>query len=263
MMRAMIIALTVLAVELAIGQETPPNLKLPPPEQSDPKVVVFELPKSLTTAQLINILSLTRIGYYDPMVVRQAIISRGDAIVSLLKGILTPDSLVAQRPTDGSAADTMSRGIPVQPEMCLGYAVGCLDAIGTEKSFQVLLGVAASHPDPNVRGGAVVAIGSSLRDQVCAGKMKADPEVVHLLMMCVDDSSEATSHQMKVGDLARQALAAWTGIELGPMDESVKSLAVGKQKQIMTLKEYREYWWKRVGPELTWADGEGRFRASR
>ena len=263
MMRAMTIGLIVLAVELATGQETPPNLKIAPPERNDAKAAVFELPKGITAPQLINILSLTRTGYYDPMVVRQAITRCGDAVVPLLKGLLTTESLEALRPADGSAADTMSRGITVHPDMCLEYVVGYLDAIGTEKSFQVLLGVAASHPNPNVRGSAVVALGSSLRDQVCAGKAKADPEIVHLLITCVDDSGESANHQTKVGDLARQALAAWTGIELGPMDESIKSLAVGKEKQVMTLKEYREYWWKRVGPGLIWTDGEGRFHTPR
>lgn len=263
MIRAMTIGLIVLGVQWAIGQETPPNLKIAPPEQAAVKAAVFELPRGITAPQLISILSLTRAGYHDPMVVRQAITSRGDAIVPLLEELLTNDSLVTRGAIDGAEPDTMSRGITVQPDKCPGYVVGYLDAIGTEKSFQVLLGVAASHPDPSVRGGAVVAIGSSLHDQVCAGKAKADPEVVHLLMMCVDDPGEAASHQMKVGDLARQALAAWTGIELGPMDESVKSLAVGKEKQIMTLKEYREYWWNRVGPGLAWVEAEGRFRIPR
>lgn len=259
MMRAMIIGLIVLAVNLATGQETPPNLKLAPPRQSETKAGVFELPKSVTTAQLLNILSLTRAGYYDPMAVRQAVASRGDAVVPLLRELLMTDSLVASGPLAGPATDTTSSRIAVQTDRGIGYVVGYLDAIGTEKSFQVLLGAASTHANPNVRGGAIVTLGNSMHDQVCAGKVKADPEVIHVLMTCLDDTAQAASSQMKVGDLTRHALATWTGIELGPLDEHVRTVTVGKQKQVMSLKEYRDYAWKRIATGLTWAEGDGRF----
>lgn len=259
MMRAMTIGLIVLAVELATGQETPPNLKLAPPRQGDTKAAVFELPKSVTTAQLMNILSLTRTGYYDPMAVRQAVASRGDAVVPLLRELLMTDSLVATGPLAGLATDTTSTRIAVKTDRGIGYVVGYLDAIATEKSFQVLLAAAATHTNPNVRGGAIVALGNSMHHQVCAGKVKADPEIVRVLLTCVDDTAEAANNQMRVGDLARQALTTWTGMELGPLDDNVRTVTVGKQKQVMSLKEYRDYAWKRIAPGLTWVEGEGRF----
>lgn len=247
------------SLQSSLSQETPPNMKIPVQVVLEPKVQAFVLPKDITPPHLATILMATRSGYYEPMQVMQAIIARGSWMVPLLEETLMSDSLTDVTALNGQPGDSLSFRAVTWERRGLGYVVPCLEGIGTQECYEILLQQARVHRDPRVRAAALTALGHSYHSRVFAGDLKPDPEVVHVLLQCADDATPVDSRQMRIGDIAREGLLVWLGLDAGECPESGQTVLVGAERNRMNIAQYREYWWNRVSGGLAWSKSNGRF----
>jgi hypothetical protein len=259
-MRSIILVLLLLSIRsLAASQETPPLFTPPIVAPQSKQTKAFTLPDPLTASTLRAILVQTRKGFFEPIEVTQAIIRKGGSVVPMLGEILMADSVFRKAALAEAEADTLRSSMLVDEVDVSPYLISSLEGIGTQECYDILMRSAITHTDPGVRGASLVALGNSYHDRVVTDALKPNPELVHVLLRCADDTTVVSLCQRSVAKIAREALLTWTGMELGEVVDVAKPVTVGKAKTAMSLAQYREYWWSTKSSSLVWSKNEGRF----
>lgn len=254
-MKQLILALLpILLVTSVWSQDTPPLTNFPKPAK--PKVVILPplFSEKPTVGEVVRALQFSGRNEFEPTRIVHELAAFGAAILPVAEEILLPDTLWAiELPTD-SAGFVERR--PLENRVLLIYA---LDAIGIAESYRTIQALGASHKEVEIRGASLNALSNSALHRVQRGDISPDKESLHQLVLNMDDSTFVPSLKLKVAQLAREGVRQWTGKDFGLPSDSAKTVAVGKEKQIMTLSEYRQYWWSLTEPKLVWSAAEGKF----
>ena len=208
------------------------------------------------TAQLSSVSPATRIaatindaatGRVSASVVQENIGGSDDSTVSLLR------SYIMDLPAKSSdeVTDFLTKRAVLVTKALLW--------IGNSRSVLTLLEVSTSCANEQVRSQALDAIAREFYSASLSSDATPPKEIVHALLTSVDDDSYVGDLQVRVGDIAREGLSNWLGMDFGEPRGSAVRIKVGKEKQEMTLREYREWWWNRNSGNLEWDRITGRF----
>jgi hypothetical protein len=204
-------------------------------------------------------------GRIDPFVVLPAIIAKGDTPVPALSTLLFSDSIIQviryQHLVKASGTDTGYVALPeydtLHPNKL--YAAMALEGIGTQASYGVLFQAATQHTDPNVRGFALSALANTFHTSNYLPRVAPDVELVHLLLKNVDDTTRVPFFQKSFGQIAREGLMNWTGLDMGDPQGLHTKVKVGASLVLTALSDLREQWWQANMKKVAWNTKTGCF----
>jgi hypothetical protein len=220
---------------------------------SDTKLAVSSNP---TVMELTRLFSEMTAGQHDPFQVLPKIASFGNKVVPTLRSFIfeTPTLKVAVLDSNGMVVDSAAAPTPNRV-----YGVMALDLIGTPDAYQVLADVAQSDTNNEVRGTALNAFAVGCYYKVQQESLVPDKQFVHLLLKNMENTAYVTGCAMKMGDIARQGLKNWTGVDYGEILPD--SLRAQDEKRLgMSLPQYREKWWQNNSGKMKWNKDTGHFK---
>lgn len=132
------------------------------------------------------------------------------------------------------------------------YGVLALEGIATEGAFNVLLQTALLHPETEVKGKALQIIASNYYDKVMNDSLVPSKDIVNLFLRNCDDTTYVELCQKRMGEIAREGMKTWTGMDFGDLRLDQKKIIVGKSKTEMTMPEYRDWWWNKHQLKIKW-----------
>ena len=201
-----------------------------------------------SVVELTRLFSETTSGKHDPFQVLPKVAAFGNKIVPALRTFLfnTPVLKVAVFDSTGKVVDSVNETSPKRV-----YGVMALDLIGTPAAYQVLADVVQSDTDYEVRGAALRSFAMGCYYRVEEDSLSPDKNVVHLLLQNMDDTTYVADCGMKMGEIARQGLRNWTGLDYGEILPD--SLKFKDEKAFgMTLLQHREQQWQRDSGKMKW-----------
>ena len=202
--------------------------------------VVF--PPNPTPQELAAAFKKVSLGRRDLFQVLSAVHERGDNAVAGLSALLL---------NPGLGLDT-SRSV----RLCVLMS---LEGICSPPAVAVLMQAARSHRNAEVRGVALNTIATRYYEKVLNEQLTPSKEIVHLLMGYADDTTDVDYLHLSFGQIARIGVQSWMGRDFGEPEEGEVKVNVGANEVVMTLKEYREFWWQRYGNRLRWNAQSGHF----
>jgi hypothetical protein len=220
--------------------------------RSDTTLVLSSNP---SVPELTRLFSETTAGKHDPFQVLPKVASLGDKVVPALESFLfnTPILKVAVFDSTGKVVDSVNETPPNRI-----YGVMALDLIGTPAAYQVLADVVQSDTGYEVRGAALKVFAKGYYYRVEQDSLTPDKNVVHLLLQNMDDTTYVAGCGAKIGDIARQGLKNWTGIEYGEiLPDSLK--AKDEKAFGVTLLQHHEQQWQRDSGKMKWNKNTGHF----
>lgn len=230
------IALFTLTMVISVSLQAQQNLGV------DTSIAV---PSTATARALTRLFAETTAGQYDPFQVMKNVSSLGDIAIPALQAFLFD--------TTNQLMDSTSA---VKPNKL--YAVLALDRIGTPAAYQVLAQAAVNHPESEVRGTALRAFALDYYSRAQQDSIIPAKEVVHLLLRNTEDTTYVTYCNRRIGDIAREGLKNWMGIDYGDiLPDSMR--AQEEQKLGMTILQYREQWWQQNSSNMVWNENTGHF----
>jgi hypothetical protein len=216
------------------------------------------LSSSPTLIELQRLYLQVGVGTFDLADAQTIVVERGSSAVAGLAEVLNltaiDDALFTEAQTKKKTLTKQQALFTVQ-----FFAVGALRAIGTDKVWTLLFQCAASHPDKQLRAEALRAYGTGYYERTIEKKTTPDKEIIHLLMRNADDTTFVVSYQHSLGAIARDGLKKWTNKDFGDVDTKGKKVAWGRNKEQVTLAEYRERWWQQNGHKVVWKIATGLF----
>lgn len=206
-----------------------------------------EISESPTVGELTAALSRHRA--IDPFVVVLKVASKGDNAVPALKQLLFSTPSVEEPRPINLQADVVDsiEAPPASPDRLL--AVVALETIGTPMAFAALFEAALDHPDERIRAHAINSLSTSYLYKSQKGNFIPDKGVLHLLLRNADDNTFSAYFGKSTGDIAREGLKEWAGIDLG-------TLTLGRGTATV---ETREQWWLQNHDKIDWSDELKRF----
>jgi len=219
-----------------------------------PVDTTIKLSASPSAMELTKLFTETAQGLHDPFIAVNLVATKGNKAVPGLRGFLSNTPMLRN-------AVTMSDGTVDSVAVPLNrvYGVMALDLIGTPEAYKVLSEVAQNDTNPDVRGEALKFFAMSFYYKTTRDSLSSpDNQVVHLLLRSSDDTVHVGRFAMRIGDIARQGLKNWTGIDYGDVPpDSIK--AREEQRLGMTIQQYREQWWQQNSGKMTWNKATGHF----
>ncbi len=201
-----------------------------------------------SVVDLTRLFTETTVGQHDPFQVLPSVASLGDKVVPQLRGFLfeTPVIKFPVLDSTGAVVDSV-----IAPPPNRIYGALALDLIGTPAAYQVLTTAARTDTNCEVRASALKSFATNNYYRVMEGSLLPDNEVLHLLLGAMDDTTYVKGCFMKMGDIARQGLKNWTGVDYGEVLPD--SLRVNDEKTFgMALAQYREQWWQKNSVGVQW-----------
>ncbi len=190
-----------------------------------------------THSELKKIFKETGRGGYTSIEVLSKIVERKDKAVSALQSYLNAQ-------TNKDSVNEM------EPDRL--YAVLALEAIGTKTAYAVLALAALNHPESEVQGTSLKALSGSYYSKVAEDSLISDKEIVHLLLRKCDDTTYVEFCHKRIGEIARDGIKNWMGVDYGDLSLTQTTVKVGKDKIEMTMPQYREWWWTNYNTKLMW-----------
>ena len=211
-------------------------------------------------------------GDTDLMQILPGIKKYGDAVIPSLFELLdtppvtpsdsTPAAGTIEIPVDSTSTEDSTQFIQVSaepfrsdnPDEALRqrqswyYAAMAIEGIGTDYAYSSLQRLAKSHQDKDVRGFAMNALSNSYYDKCISDSTRPDPELLHIFIINIDDTTRVSTLQTTVGSIARGGMLRWTDIDFGQIVQPSAE-----------KKKAREAWWQNVGSKMKWNKITGRF----
>lgn len=250
-------ALVLLTTTIIFSQSDTSDTSLPV-DSSGIKAAVQSmdvLSSTPTVNEISNLYLLATKGERDPFRIVSLVASKGDNAIPALDGFLFQTNPSTQNATPGI--------IQVLPNK--QYALYALDAIGTLKAEQLLMKVAQSNLDNDIRGLALKTLSYNIyfrtkNDETSKNSsgLKPDKELLHVLLQNADDTTYAPNLNETIGKIAREGINNWTGEDYGDLPKTpVKIKAFNNQE--MNIKDYREQWWKNNNSKISWNKNTDHF----
>ncbi len=215
----------------------------------------FTVTSNPSSQELTILFSETTQGQHDPILVLRQVAAHGDGVVPALGTFISNTPVVKIPVTDSSTGAVDSVNIPPPNRV---YGVMALDLIGTPSAYQALTGVAQTDTDADVRGEALKSLAISLYRRTIADSLSPDEQIVHIFLRDMDDTTFVETSSMRIGDIAREGLKNWMGVDFGEM--LTDSLRVREEARLgMTLPQYREQWWQQNSANMVWNASSGHF----
>ena len=205
--------------------------------------------------ELTELFSETTAGKHDPFQVLPKVASLGNKVVPALQTFLfnTPVVKVAVFDSTGRVIDSVNAPPPNRV-----YGVMALDLIGTPAAYQILADVAQSDTNTDVRGMALRSMAMGYYYKTLQDSLSPDKEVVHLMLRYMDDTTGVKECSLRVGDIARQGLKNWTGVNYGEiLPDSLR--AKDENRFGMTMARYHERRWQQESGKMKWNKDKGHF----
>ncbi len=218
-----------------------------------------------TVQELKRILVATGEGRLDPFLALPAAIGKGDAAVPSLDTVLFSDPIVEiihRKVRIGGGGPDAGSTMDVADTVRLNrlFAAMALEAIGSRASYPVLLSAVQRHDDVDIRGMALRALAGTFHEGERLEKFIPDKELVHLLLVNVDDTTRVPYLQKSLGQIAREGLIAWLKQDFGEPQGKNRRLRDAKGGDRGSLAEYREEWWQLNASKISWDDPTRSFR---
>jgi hypothetical protein len=250
--------LMVLHVTTTLSQDTPPLTTFPKFTKSKVETSPPLFPQKPTVEEVLRALQLSGGNAFEPIRIVHELATFGPAIIPIVQEILQPDTLwTVGQPTDSAGFVAQA---PLENRVLLIYA---LDAMGGPEAYRTLQLYGATHREPEIRGASLNALSHSALHRAQRGEISPDKESLHQLVLNMDDPTIVPSLKLTVAQLAREGVRRWTDQDFGLPLDSVTTVAIGREKQIMTLSEYRQYWWSLTEPKLVWSTTEGKYAVTK
>jgi hypothetical protein len=201
--------------------------------QSQEDTLAVQLSSSPGAQEVVAILLPVAKGEHDPFAVLPRVIELGDSVVPALASILS-----GYVPSATGGALTISTD---EMKRIRAYAIASLEAIGTQSAFTVLFGIASSTGDVDHRGAALRAIGIAFHMNAYLDSNTPDSEIIHLLVLNVDDTTFVAGYQKTIGQIAREGLIEWMNWDPGE-----------PQLNFPQAASMRELWWQSLKDQISW-----------
>jgi hypothetical protein len=211
--------------------------------QTDVNPSTLQLSPTPGTREVVAALLPVARGESDPFVALPRVIELGDSVVPALSTVLSADSCFAASEFNHPTIDEVRK--------TRLFGIASLEAIGTQSAFDVLFGIASSSSELEHRGAALRAIGSSYHTNAYLDFNTPDKELIHLLILNLDDTTSVRSLQKSIGLMAREGLIAW--MNLDPGDPQGQGGPTGQS---------REAWWQSIRSSLKWDEASRLFRTN-
>jgi hypothetical protein len=185
--------------------------------------------------ELVRVLLPAARGKSDPFVILPMVIDLADSAVPAIFSVLSQDSSFSggelKRPTPGEVRRARLLGIL------------SLEAIGTQRAFNVLFGIASSSVDVELRAVALRALGTAYHTNGYLQSNVPDKELIHLLFQNVDDTTLVSVTQKTIAQTAREGLIAWMNVDPGDPRKAGSSPPPLRS---------REDWWQSAKGSIVW-----------
>lgn len=219
------------------------------------KAVQLKLSPTPTVQEITDAFRMASSGQIDPFKIIHQVAERGDNAMPALSEFLFLEATAPEPLTVALTDDRMLNSVPPSPDRI--YAAIALEAIGTKLAFETLIRAAASHKVEDVRAYALKAIATTFADRFRDQQEQPDKGLLHVFLRYADDPTEAKQFQKTFGEIAREGLRNWAGIDLGALDREPDYMNVNGQ--MIAKAQYRELWWQENKEKLSWNMEIGRF----
>ncbi len=180
-----------------------------------------------TPAELKVVFTKTKHGEYTAIEALRKIVERKDKAIPALQYYLNVQ------------IDSIKRN-DFDPSKI--YAVLALEAIGTKQSYEVLTQLAINHSEAEVRGTALKTLSNSYYSRVVEDSLKPNKDIVHILLNQCDDTTYVNFCHKRIGDIAREGIKNWLGVDYGELSLNQSKITLGKEKVDLNPNQYREWW---------------------
>ncbi len=231
-----------------------------------------ELSNNPTACEIAHVFIQTAHGECDPFLVIPVIAKRGDKILPALNDVLFSD------PGDSLwqvKADSTESTVDSLVQDTMGYRYGvsyaemALEAIGTDKAYDILFDAATRHSDLNVRGRALDVFARIYYQKVLDEKLVPDIKIAQLLALDADDTTHIGYMEKSIAYIAFEGVKNWLGLDWG--DAQAPPLATyvaaadtsalgpaGRQGNESVAKSHTQ-WWEDNKTLLKWNKDTGHF----
>lgn len=214
----------------------------------------FTVAANPTARQITKLFIETTEGIHDPFMVLRKVGSMGNQVVPALKTFLfdTPVIKIAVSDPNGKI-DSINT---TKPDKRLGLMA--LDLIGTPEAYQVIATAAQSDSNVELKALALRSLALNYYHKAKEDSLTPDPAVVGILIDNMDDTSYVNQLGCRVGQIARDGLKRWTGVDYGEIPSS--KVRDNEEKRIgMSLSQYHDNWWKQNSSKMKWNGKKARF----
>jgi hypothetical protein len=236
-MNMVIVGLCMVAAE-GFGQVTPPLSDNQPTTAPGSRDVLRLL---LPAAQ----------GLSDPFAAIPNVLDCGDSATKSLHDIALLDTCFASGEFVSSSKE--------EKRHARLFAIVCLGSLASSDGYRALLGIASNTQDPDVKCEALTALGIAYHRNSFLDLNKPDTNLIHLLLMNLDDTSYLVRVQKSIGQVAREGLMEWTGRDFGEPQGRTLQVSVSDPKVRTPLYLARQLWWDEMARKVSWDANNRQF----
>lgn len=212
--------------------------------------VVYDTTTVKGLSEIFQKITSGEIECYDALT---QLVQRGENIIDTLERFLFTE-FIPEQDTIYFISDSLHsqnffiRKEPVPNKI---YAVLVLDAILSNKAFNVLMRIADSNFEEEIKAEVIKSLAFNYYYKFKYGNENLTPrkEVLRVLIEAIDDTTYNERMQMKIGHLARQGIKNWTGIDFGDLTLSNSR-----------INAYHNRWWQYNKDRLTWNSEKKLFK---
>jgi len=132
------------------------------------------------------------------------------------------------------------------------YGLFALEGIETIESYDLIKQIAAMHPETEIKGKSLQILSNGYYSKVVTEGITPSKDIILLLLQNCDDTSFVEVCKKRIGEISREGLKKWIGLEYGDLESHVKTVFVTKLKKELRLSDYREWWWSQNSAYIQW-----------
>lgn len=204
-----------------------------------PQTIVDILSEKPTVSEINNLFALVEKRERDPFIVATEIASRGDKAIPALETLVFTQYESAK---DGIAAKVFRNQ----------FAIYALDEVGTPKAEKILMQVALSHPNKEVKALALKSLTWNYFNRAkCDSTTPPDKEVIYVLLQNQGDTSFVKNCDDQIAKIAADGIKNWVGDNLkSQLKTEIKFKEnSGNDEQ---LKSQCDQWWQVNNTKIEW-----------